>query len=201
MKKRIQNKKIKKKIQTYKDMEKELRYNPTIRLQEDSRTIEGIAMCFNSESEDLGFIEKITKDAIDDDTIKRSDIFCYLNHDESRGVLARSKNGNGSLKLWLEDDGLHYRFTAPKTALGDEVLSYLERGEITGSSFAFTIADNGDKWERAKDGKLLRTISKIDKLFDVSPVFQPAYNSTSVSRRKFELSEKLDFLQKEIEKI
>ena len=182
-------------------MEKEIRFIQNIRLQEDSRTIEGVAVCFNKESEDLGFKEIITKEAIDDETIKRSDIFAYLNHDENRGVLARSKNGNGSLKLWIEDDGLHYRFIAPKTALGDEVLSYLERGEITGSSFAFTISENGDKWERANDGKLLRTISKIDKLFDVSPVFQPAYSSTSVSRRKFEVSEKLDFLQKEIEKI
>lgn len=182
-------------------MEKEIRFIQNIRLQENSRTIEGVAMCFNSESEDLGFREIITKEAIDEDTIKRSDIFCFLNHDENRGVLARSKNGNGSLKLWLEDDGLHYRFIAPKTALGDEVLSYLERGEISGSSFAFTIAPNGDKWERSKDGKLLRTISKIDKLFDVSPVFQPAYSSTSVSRRKFEIKEKLDFLEKEVENL
>ena len=91
----------------------------------------------SADSNDLGFIEQIAPEAIDEDTIARSDVFCYLNHDESRGVLARCNNGKGSLDLWLAEDGLHYRFEAPKTQLGDELLSYLDRGEITSSSFAF----------------------------------------------------------------
>lgn len=186
-------------------MEKEIRNiaNQITRSAEDSRMVEGVAIVFNSDSQDMGFIETINPSAIDEDTIKRSDIFVYLNHDENRGVLARSRYGVGSLSLQIEADGLHYRFEAPKTQLGDELLSYLERGEITTSSFAFTLPkEGGDKWYRSSDGKLHREIIKIDRLFDCSPVFEPAYLATSVSKRKLDeikyLDEKLDALKIEI---
>ncbi len=169
-------------------MEKEIRkFSNTIkRANEQSRLVEGTAIVFNSESQDLGFREVIEPTAIDQDTIANSDIFALLNHDENRGILARSRYGKGTLNLTIEQDGLHYSFEAPKTALGDELLSYLSRGEITSSSFAFTIADGGDKWERDINGGLHRTITKIDRLFDVSPVFEPAYLATSANCRKFE---------------
>jgi hypothetical protein len=183
-------------------MEKEIRniQNKIKRASEDSRIVEGVAVVFNSDSVDMGFIETIEPSAITDETIKSSDVFAYLNHDESRGVLARSKYGEGTLNLWIEDDGLHYRFEAPKTQLGDELLSYLSRGEITASSFAFTVAEGGDSWTRGIDGSLKRHITKINRLFDVSPVFQPAYETTSVAQRKYEniktIMEKLDALSK-----
>lgn len=175
------------------------------RSDKESRMVEGTAIVFNSDSTDLGFIEQIAPEAINEDTIARSDVFCYLNHDESRGVLARCNNGKGSLDLWLAEDGLHYRFEAPKTQLGDELLSYLDRGEITSSSFAFTVASDGDIWSRDANNKLHRRITKIDRLFDVSPVFQPAYSATSSTRRKFDelqnLKEKIDAIQKEIDEL
>ena len=89
----------------------------------------------------MGFVETIAPSAIDLETIKRSDVFAYLNHDVNRGVLARCKYGVGSLDLTLKDDGLYYRFQAPRTQLGDELLEYLSRGEINTSSFAFTVAE------------------------------------------------------------
>lgn len=186
-------------------MEKEIRnIQYTIkRASEDSRLVEGTAIVFDSDSQDMGYIERINPSAINEDTIKRSDVFAYLNHDQSRGVLARSRYGVGSLSLSLENDGLHYRFEAPKTQLGDELLSYLERGEITTSSFAFTIADGGDKWYRDNDGQLRRDINKIDRLFDVSPVWEPAYLATAVAKRKLDeiesIDNKLDALKGEIE--
>lgn len=164
------------------------------RSEDDPRRVEGVAAVFNSESEDLGFRELIADGAIDDECIQRSDVFAYLNHDDSRGVLARSRKGKGSLRLWLDGEGLHYSFSAPKTALGDELLEYLERGDITASSFAFTVGD--DHWEN-RDGQVYRTITKIDRLYDVSPVFEPAYQATSVAQRKAEdLSEVIEALDK-----
>ena len=183
-------------------MEKEIRNitNTIKRANEDSRLIEGVAIVFDSDSQDMGYIEHIASDAIDNDTILRSDIFCFLNHDESRGVLARCRYGKGTLNLSLESDGLHYSFEAPKTQLGDELLSYLSRGEITTSSFAFTIAENGgDEWFRDENGALRRTIKKIDRLFDVSPVFEPAYLATSAAKRKMDVDNKLDLLKKDID--
>lgn len=187
-------------------MEKEIRNisNYIKRSDDTSRLVEGTAIVFSSDSQDMGFIERIMPSAIDEDTIKRSDIFAYLNHDASRGVLARSRYGNGSLQLDLQEDGLHYRFEAPQTELGDELLSYLTRGEITTSSFAFSLPkEGGDKWYRSEDGTLHRDILKIERLFDVSPVFEPAYEATTVMKRKLDeiqaIEEKLDALRKEIE--
>ena len=186
-------------------MEKEIRniQNTIKRANEDSRLVEGVAIVFNSDSQYMGYVEQISNEAVDADTIARSDIFAYLNHDENRGVLARSRYGKGTLKLSLESDGLHYSFEAPKTQLGDELLSYLSRGEITTSSFAFTIAEGGDEWHRDENGELRRTIKKIDRLFDVSPVFEPAYLATNCNCRKYDeimaVDNKLDQLEKEIE--
>lgn len=170
-------------------------YNNEIRTNEDSRSVEGYALVFNSLSEDLGgFREQISRDAIDIDIIGHSDIRALLNHNDSRGILARSRYGKGSLTLEIDERGLKYRFDAPKTALGDEVLEYLRRGDITSSSFAFTV--DSDTWQKMEDGSYLRTINKFDRLFDVSPVFEPAYQETSVSCRSFE-----EFKQKEAEEL
>lgn len=183
--------------------EKEIRNitNQIKRVSDTSRMVEGVAIVFNSESVDMGFYETIAPTAIDNDTINNSDVFAYLDHNENRGVLARCRYGKGSLDLWIEKDGLHYRFDAPNTQLGDELLSYLSRGEITASSFAFTISEDGEKWERSEDGTLRRTITKIDRLFDVSPVFTPAYETTSVAKRKVEQINRLDALQAELDEL
>lgn len=187
-------------------MEKEIRNisNYIKRSDDTSRLVEGTAIVFDSNSEDMGFIERILPTAINEDVIKKSDVFAYLNHDASRGVLARSRYGKGSLQLDLQEDGLHYRFDAPQTPLGDELLSYLTRGEITTSSFAFSLPkEGGDRWYRSEDGVLHRDILKIERLYDVSPVFTPAYEATSVMKRKLdeitEIETKLDALRKEIE--
>lgn len=168
----------------------------------ESRLVEGCAVKFNSDSEYMGFTERILPEAITPEVIEKSDVFVYLNHDDNRGVLARSKYGVGSLRLELREDGLYYAFEAPHTQLGDELLEYLKRGDITQSSFAFTVAEGGDKWYRDADGKLRRDISKIDRLFDCSPVFQPAYAATTCAKRKLEefkeLEEKYNKLKEEI---
>lgn len=154
-----------------------------IKLSNDSRLVEGYALLFNTESRDLGGFTEIIEPNSLDGVIERSDVFCVLNHQNERGILARSKKGSGSLILEVDETGLKYLFEAPNTALGDELLEYLKRGDITGSSFAFTV--NEDKWEN-NNGKYLRRIKSFDLLFDVSPVFNPAYEETSVAKRSLD---------------
>lgn len=156
-----------------------------IRLSNDSnnRLVEGYALLFNTESRDLGGFTEIIEPNSLDGVIDKSDVFCVLNHQNERGILARSKKGSGSLILEVDETGLKYLFEAPNTALGDELLEYLKRGDITGSSFAFIV--NEDKWEN-NDGKYLRRIKSFDLLFDVSPVFNPAYEETSVAKRSLD---------------
>lgn len=172
-------------------MNREVRYLNDINNKKESRKVEGYAIVFNSDSNDLGFIEKIEPTAIDDEVIANSDVFCWLNHDEKRGCLARSKYGEGSLKLSIDDLGLRYEFDAPNTALGDELLESIRRRDITSSSFAFTVDKEGQKWEK-KDGKYYRTITKINRLFDVSPVYTPAYDASSVNCRSFDEIKKIE---------
>lgn len=165
-------------------MEKEVRYINEVTASHDSRKIEGKAIAFNTVSYDLGgFREKIVPEAINEDIINASDIFFLLNHSNNRGVLARQKNGFGSLKTSIREDGVYFSFEAPKTSLGDELLEYLRRGDITQCSFAFTVKD--DKWERQADNSYLRTILRFDKIYDMSAVFKPAYDATEVKCARF----------------
>ena len=187
---------------------KEVRnFNSVIqRSADNSRRVEGIAVVFNSDSRDLGFIETIDPKAITEETINNSDIYATLDHDKSRGILARSRYGKGSLQLELREDGLHYSFDAPNAPLGDELLEYIQRGEITTSSFVFTVdPDGGEEWFYDGNGQLRRNIKKIYRLYDVSPVFEAAYEETECCKRKLEdiknLETKLAHLRAEIEKI
>lgn len=174
--------------------------NSTPVVNQDSRTVEGYAVVFNSQSEDLGFYETINPAAITEEVLMRSDVFCLFNHDQDK-VLARSKYGTGSLQLQLDEQGLKYTFTAPNTDLGDELLEYLRRGDIDSSSFAFTVStDEGSEvWTTGTDGRQYREILKIDELHDVSPVWNPAYSSTSVSQRTLDKLNQLREMQDEKE--
>lgn len=112
-----------------------------VTVDEESRKVEGYALLFNVPSDGLDFEEIIEPRALDG-VIEKSNVFALLNHDERRGILARSKKGAGTLSLTVDGKGLRYRFDAPRTALGDELLEYLRRGEVTESSFAFAVAED-----------------------------------------------------------
>lgn len=169
------------------DGKKEIRntsYEVTV--DSESRTVEGYALLFDTPSTGLPFVEVIERGSLEG-VVAKSDVFALLNHDQSRGILARSKKGQGSLLLTVDAKGLKYRFEAPNTALGNELLENLKRGEVDSSSFAFTVEK--DTWERGKDGKVKRTIQKVSELYDVSPVYNAAYSQTSVYKRGMEALE------------
>ena len=141
---------------------------------EDKRdVVVGYGSIFNSRSENLGgFYEYISPSAITQETIDNSDVRALINHDESL-ILARSTSG--TLKLNVDEKGLKYEFDIPETSYGKDLAVNMKNGNITQSSFAFTIAENGDEWSTDENGNDVRTITKIDKLYDVSPVTYPAY--------------------------
>jgi HK97 family phage prohead protease len=153
---------------------------------EEKRTVEGYALLFDTPSDGLSFTEVIKRGALDG-VLEKSDVFALLNHDQRKGVLARSKYGKGSLSLSVDDKGLKYRFDAPKTALGDELLENIRRGEIGESSFCFDVEK--DTWEKRSDGSWKRTIEKFGNIYDTSPVYNGAYSKTSVYMRGKEAAE------------
>ena len=159
----------------------ETRAGHSFSVDDASRKIEGYAIVFNSLSHDLGGFKEIIKPEAIEGVLERSCILALLNHDESRGILARYKNGEGSLELTVDEKGLKYRFEAPHTQLGDELVEGIKRGDITTSSFAFTIAE--EEWSKSENGEHIRTIKKFAELFDISPVYREAYGDTTVALR------------------
>lgn len=159
-------------------------FNVEFRNDPENRHIEGYGSVFNKRSLDLGGFTEIIAPGAFDGVIEESDVKCYLDHNPNRGILARSRNGEGSLTLSVDDEGLKYSFDAPHTALGDEVIEGLVRGDYSQSSFAFTVQD--ESWTKEEDGRYLRTITKVNRLYDVSIVADPAYPDTSVAMRSLD---------------
>jgi uncharacterized protein len=140
--------------------------------------LEGYAIVFNEESRDLGgFTEVVSPEAVRNADF--SDTVAVFNHDTNQ-LLGRVTSG--TLTLSTDERGVKYRVSIPNTTLGNDVKELTKRGDLSGSSFAFSLAKNGDKWEERGD-KVLRTITSFGKIFDVSPVTHPAYPTTDVGLR------------------
>lgn len=186
-------------------MNKEVRYSPIVfrNLEEDSRRLEGRAIVFDSYSNNLGFYEKINRSAVTQELINNSDIIFTFNHDPNQ-LLARFRNGGGSLDVELREDGVYFSFDIPNTTLGNDIYELIKRGDISNCSFCFSISDEKDsqKWEK-REGKMYREIMKIGGLYDLSAVTYPAYSDTDINARSIEArniaEEELDKIIKEAE--
>lgn len=174
----------------------------------DTRTIEGYAIVFGKESRMMfdwfqgkNFTEIIKREALKESDFKAWDIKALAEHDPSR-LLARSFNGVGSLALSIDEYGVKYRFEAPNTQEGDNAIELIKRGDIFGSSFAYTTDEAENvKYTKRADGSLLREVIKIDRMYDVSIVTDPAYFGTNVSVRSLEgVVDQADIVGYEIEK-
>lgn len=173
-------------------MEKEVRnYEIELRADTDKGIVEGYALLFNTLSRDLGgFVEEIEPSALNG-VLEKSDVLAVLNHNEDKAVFARSRFGKGSLHLDVDEKGLRYWFKIGKSSAHQELAEMIERGDIFSSSFAFTVRDDGDKWENMGNNMYKRTITQFNELYDVSPVYRPAYSETTVGRRSIEKIEQL----------
>lgn len=157
------------------------------------RTVEGYAVVFGQESRVIFdkatrrcFVEVIQQGSVTDEMLRCWDIKALCEHDKGR-MLARSFKGAGSLSLSLDNHGMKYRFEAPRTQDGDYVVEMIKRGDMFGSSFAFLADETKNvRYTRRPDGMLLRTVTKIDLMSDVSVVSDPAYMGTDVSVRSLE---------------
>lgn len=145
--------------------------------------IEGYAIVFNQRSKDLGgFYEVITPEAVR--SADMSDVVALFNHD-SNHILGRT--GAGTLELTTDERGLKYRIKYDKD---DEdhrrVARKIAKNELRGSSFRFSIDQNGDTWEREESGTYKRTVTAFRGIYDVGPVTYPAYLQTTTAQRAFE---------------
>jgi uncharacterized protein len=146
------------------------------------KEIGGIAAVVNSVT-DLGYFEEvITPGAFDYALSREYDIRCLFNH-EAELILGRTKAE--TCKVFVNADGnLEYTWIPDyENPTHMSVVRSIMRGDITQSSFAFTIKEQTwtDSTKYGTMGK--RTITMIDELFDVSPVTYPAYSETEADAR------------------
>lgn len=146
-------------------------------LDQDKRKISGTAVVFNKRSEDLGgFTEIVEPNAFDG--VDLSDVVLLYNHDTG-DVLARTSAK--TLNLNIDEQGVHFNATLPKTTLGNDTLTNLENRNVQGMSFGFTIAPQGEDWREESDGSLTHIVTRIGQLFELSLTPFPAYKATDVA--------------------
>lgn len=139
-------------------------------------TIEGYAVIFDSPATHC-WTETITKDAFDE--CDMTDVCLKYNHEDNFLLLARTRNK--SLELIVDDKGLKIKAQLIDTTSNRDIYKSIQSGLLDKMSFAFTVAD--DEWNYEEN---TRIIKKIDKLFDVSVVDVPFYDTTEVFARSKE---------------
>lgn len=144
--------------------------------------IRGYAALFESLSENLGgFREQILPGAFGG--VLENDVRALMNHDEN---LVLGRTASGTLRISQDAHGLFYEVDLPDTQAARDLMTLIKRGDVTQSSFAFSVAAGGDSWAEDDEGRIVRTITKVGRLFDVSPVTYPAYPDTTVGARGLE---------------
>ena len=162
----------------------ELRMESVVR--EDGSTeryISGYAVVFEQYSRSFydEWVEIISRDAFANTDM--SDVVMVVDHSHSAGdVLARSRNGVGTLDISIDEVGVKFRFAVPDTTVGRDIALLIERGDISECSFAFWV--KADEWrygvgfgDKTMDE---RRILEVAKLADLSIVMRGAYPTTSV---------------------
>ena len=162
---------------------------------DDEKIVSGYATVFNQPydlyRDTWGGTIYIVKEQIDRnafDNADMSDVIMQYNH-EGR-VFARISNG--TLEVNPDEHGLHTRANLGGTEIGRQLFEEIEGGYTTKMSFGFRVA--ADKREQTEETNeetgvrtitVLRTITEISKLYDVSAVSLPANDATSISARNY----------------
>lgn len=145
---------------------------------ERMRTVRGYAILFDTPSEPMGrFIETIDPRALDHlGDLNKLDVQMLYGHDYN---LVMARTTNGSLRLTKDKRGV---LAEADIDLSDpdgmRLVRKIERGLITQQSFGFRLGD--ETVTEQKDGTMRAHVTRIDALYEVSPVGLPAYRDTNV---------------------
>lgn len=143
----------------------------------DGAKLSGYAATFD-DWYDVGgwFQERIAKGAFDD--VLNDDVLALTNHNDVDIPVGRTSAG--TLRLFVDEKGLRYELDTPDSPLGKNLAVAVERGDISQSSLSFTVDE--ESWDFSGPADR-RTILKMKRLWDVSPVNRPANPNTDVAVR------------------
>lgn len=161
-------------------------YNFEIRAERNEKNgdhIVGRPIVYNSRT-DLGWFDEIIEaGALDKANLK--DVRFLVNHNTDMIPLARSRNNNENSTMQLEVDkdgmGIRVNLDTENNTEARNLYSAIKRGDISGMSFMFTVDD--EEWEELQSDHPTRHIRKIGRVYEVSAVTFPAYESTEISAR------------------
>jgi HK97 family phage prohead protease len=144
--------------------------------------IRGYAGFYGARSLDLGgFVEEIAPGAFKRVANSDADVLALFDH-QTQFLLGR--RSAETLKISEDSGGLHYEVEVNAAdPLAVAVAARIARGDVSGSSFAFRIAPNGDEWGLTETDYPLRTVKEVSMLRDVGPVSAPAYPDTTAGMR------------------
>jgi HK97 family phage prohead protease len=155
--------------------------SPRVELREKDKAnvLVGTPVVYNMRSELLFgyFHEYILPQAFREHLDENPDVFACVQHDETRVLGRRSAN---TLLLEDGDDALHCEIILDDTTYAVDLMKSVRRGDIRGMSFSFDVVT--DEW-RMVESIPTRTVKKA-RLYEVSPVTNPAYNDTSVALKR-----------------
>jgi len=144
-----------------------------LRQEGEDNIVVGYGSVFNTLSNELGGFREIIAEGAFEGRLN-DDVRFLINHEG----LPLARTTNGTLRLSTDERGLKYEAKVANTSIGRDLVELMRNGTINQSSFAFVVED--DSWE-VRDGMNVRTINKVSRLYDVSAVTYPAYESASAS--------------------
>lgn len=154
--------------------------------QENKMIIEGYAITYDQPAThqygNSKFTEVIRKGALDFTDMK--DVPLRYNHNDTWAIMARTRNN--SLQLIKDDRGLKIIAELIDTQSNRDIYKSIQEGLIDKMSFAFTVEEKGDNWTYGEN-ETIREVRNIKRLYDVSVVDTPFYDTTSIYARSFEL--------------
>ena len=152
---------------------------------DDEKIVEGYATTFNDPYTLYSFEDYEVREKVDAHAFDEADIGdVIMQYDHQGRVFARTSND--TLRLSVDDHGLKIRADLGGTEIGRQLFEEIKGGYTSKMSFGFTVkADERLITEEDNKTTVLRTITKIGKLYDVSAVSLPANDATSISARSY----------------
>ena len=152
--------------------------------EDGGKVVEGYATTFNQPYELWRDADTTVNEQVDRNAFAETDMTdVIMQYDHEGRVFARISNG--TLELESDEHGLKIRANLGGTEIGRQLFEEIQGGYTNKMSFGFTVTEDERKITRDADGHItvLRTITKIGKLYDVSAVSLPANDATEISAR------------------